>query len=286
MHVIGFVLLAVFIASHAHACIRANVQQSSRRTADGASLRQITQAAIIHAHDHNGAFPTAANIWDYAALLAESTGLNDPRMWTSRLDPAPEPSDRPTTILPPTTARQPRQLHPEFRNTIPAVAVVLSGLDLNVPDTTPIAWTRGLQPDGTWAKHSPHGQHGGWIGFKNGTVVFFRTLGKDGGQLTRFDGKGTTANILEALPPGVRIGEYVPTPEEQIAWSKITDDRIKRQRWQRYLQPEVIALLIIWAPFIFLAIYRHIKKRDHVIKTFRTPLILSGILLFLMSISC
>jgi hypothetical protein len=82
---------------------------------------------------------------------------------------------------------------------------------MGMPSTTPILWTRGLQPDGTWAPHSPYGTHGGFIMFLGGNVAYFRNLSDDGGQLIARTGN-KTANILEALPPGTRIGEYTPTP--------------------------------------------------------------------------
>lgn len=281
------VLLATIAWPHAYGCVRGNVQERARRSVDGSNLRQITQATFIHADDHQGKFPAASDIWDYAGILAASTGLNDARMWQSKLDPASDAnSDTLTTVLLPPEPDRPRQFDSHFRNAKPSVAVVLSGLNLNAPETTPIAWTRGLQPNGTWANHSPYGTRGGWIAFKGGNIAFFHTLEDDDGQLTRFDGKGKTANILEALPPGARIGEYLPTSDEQTEWSKITDQRIKRERWQRYFQPEVIILLIVWMPFTILAIYRRIKKRDNVAKAFLTPLILSGVILFLMSITC
>jgi len=74
--------------------------------------------------------------------------------------------------------------------------------------TTPVAWTRGLRPDGTWAPDSPYAGEGGHVVFLDGNVVFFRRI--DGG-LRRFDGKGMTSNILEALPPGARVGEAAPS---------------------------------------------------------------------------
>jgi hypothetical protein len=72
----------------------------------------------------------------------------------------------------------------------------------------PIAWTRGLQPDGTWSKDSPHEGEGGYIVFLGGNVSGF-TKSLTDSPLQRYDGNGTTTNILEALPPGTRVGEYL-----------------------------------------------------------------------------
>ena len=188
-------------------------------TTDQSSLRLICQEKIIYAQDHNDRLPEATDVWDHARLLAEVVGLNDARMWQSKLDPASNASpDPPPAILAHGTV-QPKKLDPTFRLVKPSLAVPLGKLDTTMPATTPIAWTRGLQPDGTWAKHSPYGDEGGYIAFLNGNVQFFKTLSAEGGQLIRFDQNGQTANILEALPPGSRVGEYVPTPVEQKEWS-------------------------------------------------------------------
>jgi len=191
------------------------------RSRDASNLRQIAQASLIYANSHQERFPEATDVWDYARLLAEADILNEANMWQSRLDPATQTTGRVDgPVLAPAIANQTRALTPEFRACKLCFAVALGKLTTAMPATTPIAWTRGLQPDGTWAKHSPYGGEGGHIAFLGGNVRYFRNLTDEGGQLTRFDGQGQTANILEALPPGTRIGEYVPTPEEQKAWSK------------------------------------------------------------------
>lgn len=182
------------------------------KTLDASNLRQIAQASIIYAYNHEDRFPEATDVWDFAGKLARSVGINTPDMWQSKRDPAWIGANRPTEIIRDATPRRP--LDPGFLQIKPSIAVPLGQMTTAMPATTPIAWTRGLQPDGTWAKHSPYGDEGGYIAFLNGGVQFFKTLIADGGELTRFDQSGRTANILEALPPGTRIGEYVPTPKE------------------------------------------------------------------------
>jgi len=209
--------LAVLLSSFAPEAT-ARVQQYATRSSDLSNLKQIAQATLIYANDHNAQLPVATNIWDYASLLAEGGGLEDARMWISKIDPAYTGFDPDTTLLAPGPTR-PRALNPEFKKAKLSVAVPLGTLNTSLPSTTPIAWTRGLQPDGTWAKHSPYGNEGGHIAFIGGNVHYYRNLTDAGGQLTRYDGSGKTANILEALPPGTRIGEYIPTAEEQKTWS-------------------------------------------------------------------
>ena len=277
---------AAFIPTPSFAYVSARVQSSVRRAVDGSNIRQIGQATLIYACDHDDQFPVAMDVWDYARLLAESTGLDDAHMWQSRLDPAVDSnSDELTTILRPRQPGSPRQLDPLFRKIKPSIAVALGKLDSKIPATTPIAWTRGLQLDGTWAKHSPYGTTGGWIAFSGGNAAFYRDLKDEGGQLTRFDGKGKTANILEALPPGTRISEYLPTSEEQVAWANATEQRLKAEFRQRYLPP-ILLFLIVWFPFSLVALFRLIKKQGRVARTFIGPAILTLLILFLFSIVC
>ncbi|HSI10354.1 MAG: hypothetical protein ACAH89_08285 [Rariglobus sp.] len=194
--------------------------RSVPRSSDYSNIRQIGQASLIYAMSNNNRFPEAKHIWDFARQIAESGGLDVSSIWQSKEDPAFSNSvDVPRNILVPGDA-QPRRLDPGFRQLKLCIAVPLGKLTINMPATTPIAWTRGLQPNGTWAKHSPYGANGGYVVFIGGNVGFYKNLTSDGGELVRFDGKGKTANILEALPPGCRIGEYVPTPAEQLEWAK------------------------------------------------------------------
>jgi hypothetical protein len=194
--------------------------RGSGRTADASNLRQIGQACLIYAQGNKDRLPQASDVWEYAELLGEI--LNDPKMWVSKLDPASDNSPKlPTYILKPDTT-SPGQLDPAFRKSKPCFAVVLGkALSANMPVTTPIAWTRGLQPDGTWSTHAPYGDKGGFIVFLGGNVAFYKDLKSAGDRLIRYDGQGETSNILEALPPGRSIGEYIPTAEEKAAWATI-----------------------------------------------------------------
>ena len=82
-------------------------------------------------------------------------------------------------------------------------------VSLNIPAETPIAWTRGLQSDGTWRKDSPYGGEVGFVVFAGGnTRIFPGTI--EG--LLKWGPHEPTNNIAEALSPGTRIGEYVPPP--------------------------------------------------------------------------
>ena len=182
-------------------------------------LRQIGQASMVFASDNADKLPVATDVWDYARQLAIEGGLTDANVWRIGVDPGVQGATI-TTVL----AADRESLDPAFAKLKPSIAVVLSGLDtVKDPMTTPIAWTRGLQPDGTWAAHSPFGKRGGYIVFLGGNVQFSEDL-RGANQLLRHDGKCKTSDIREALPPDARIGEYIPTATEQAEWAKAYRD--------------------------------------------------------------
>ena len=188
------------------------LKDSTRRSAAYIDLRGIGQASVIYASLHQGRLPQAADVWGYAAQLARDGDLNDASIWTAGTDPANETelSDLGRVLV--ADGSSPT---PEFLKLKPSWAVPLGELTVNLPSTTPVAWTRGLRPDGTWAPYGPYGTDGGYVMFLGGNVAFYRNT-RD--AFLRFDGKGTTYNVLEALPPGTRIGEYVPNEAEQRTW--------------------------------------------------------------------
>jgi hypothetical protein len=267
---IGSIPLLTLIVLAPSAQVFARVQSTAYKTSDGSSLRQIGQASLIYSVDHQDQLPIATDVWDYARKLAEGAGLDNAYIWTSRIDPAYAGVGSHTPVLVPDT-KSPRPLSSDFKNIKPAVAVVLGKLNISMPATTPIAWTRGLQADGTWAKHSPYGTDGGYIVFVGGNVMFYKNLTLDGGELLRFDGKGKTANILEALPPGCRIGEYTPTAEERASWRGPLiplSDKIGNYS-------PLIMLILVWAPFLGISIYRIKKQQAGSISIFLWPMILT-----------
>lgn len=177
--------------------------------------------------DHPAVFSSTnpANIYVFAAQLgrfgltkpeqwlsrlSNTFGLNDPKLWLSKADPAnPYPSKPPASIL----ASNPladgmRPINPKFQGLPLAFAVALfpPGTDITkLPVTTPLAWTRGLQSDGTWSTiHAPYGDWGGFIVYAGGYLETFKTIE---GRLVKFGTDQPTSDIREALPLGTRILE-------------------------------------------------------------------------------
>ena len=174
-------------------------REKARRSIDAANLRQIGLACRVFASAHDQRLPVAPNVWDFARQLAIGGGLTDSSVWLTEAESAVPANWNGGAVL----AADGRRLSPAFANIRPSFAVLLSGLPADASGKTPIAWTRGLRADGTWAPDSPYAGDGGYVVFLDGSLVFYRRL--DG--LPRFDGKGTTGNIAEALPAGARIGE-------------------------------------------------------------------------------
>jgi hypothetical protein len=96
---------------------------------------------------------------------------------------------------------------------MPFSVTLVAGLPADAPPaTTPLAWTRGLQPDGAWSFDSPFFGEGGCILFRDGRVEFFETVE---GALINYQTKEPTSDITKAVPPGAKILEY-EMPEEVI----------------------------------------------------------------------
>lgn len=195
-----------------------SVRDAAPRPVDGSNLRQIGMASLIYANDHHDQLPHATDVWDYAEILAREQILNDANFWISRRDPANrEWVGKLSTVL----TRNDGAVDSKIRAIKPTWGVAAGEIHLGKSSSyTPIAWTRGLRMDGTWAPHAPYGSEGGYIVFLAGNIQFYQDLNSGGGQLLRHDGSGRTSSILEALPPGVRVSEYVPSEKEAKVWSR------------------------------------------------------------------
>jgi prepilin-type processing-associated H-X9-DG protein len=144
-----------------------------------------------------------------ALVLAREEGLNDASFWFIKSDPALAGKTIPKTVL----VGDPKNgvLNPDFAR-LTLSCVFVANMTVTAPvTTTPVAWTRGLQPDGTWSKDSPFGGKGGHIAFLDGHVQWYDKLtvqpdafGNDNALVNYATGKLTT-DIREALPPGAII---------------------------------------------------------------------------------
>lgn len=187
------------------------VRENARRSVAASNLRQI---ALAHAaYTGSSARPRSINandIYDWARILAENGHFNDPQIYFLNEDPLVEQSNLPypqVVASPPASNSGAWTVDASFQG-FPLSFVVVNRLPSQAPaSTTPLAWTRGLQPSGQWAPFDAtnpgvYGSDGGHIVFLDGNVRYYRDLAEDGGQLIHYLTKRPTALITEALPPG------------------------------------------------------------------------------------
>ena len=192
------------------------VLHNARRTQAGANLRQIALAYSIYTSE--GGQPralTATTIYDWALTLAEEGDINEAELYYFNDDPLVAQS---TATHPKAVAYSDGKgtwtINPDFDG-FPLSYAVVSGLAPDAsPSTTPIAWTRGLQSDGTWkgvteAVPSGWNGEGGHIAFADGHVEWYRNLkGDDGnGVLMNYTTKRPTYNINDAINSTAKILE-------------------------------------------------------------------------------
>jgi hypothetical protein len=192
-------------------------------TVASSNLRQIIQATLIAAAIDSDQLPQANDVWAYAGELAAKSGLNDATGWVHPVPLREGPnSSRVSTVL----NNVSHSLDEAFVACKPiwAVALMPRGTKVTLPARTPVAWTRGLQSNGTWARHSPFGEQGGHIGFISGEVRYYKNIN---GALLKFGTQLPTSDVSEALPPGARISEYRPSAQEILDWSRTTPSLLK-----------------------------------------------------------
>jgi prepilin-type N-terminal cleavage/methylation domain-containing protein len=182
------------------------VRETAQRTVDANNLREIVKAATIFAADNNDRLPnpaatpaivtgTTEGQFLWAGILAQRGILTDPTFYIAKNDPQFS-GTYPTAIVSPTS-----------RNTIDSSfsAATLSfafvgGLRMSDAPSTPVAFTRGLLPTGSWdADTAVYKDTGGHIAFLGGNVQFFPNVSEAANQLSLSNGR-KGASILQALP--------------------------------------------------------------------------------------
>lgn len=164
-------------------------------TKAGGRARSISRAKL-EASTTLGATPQG-----YAEFLAKQTDLTEASLWIIDSDPAVNTFEESETL--PTVIgyrdddnRFQLSTHPAWDNTVPVAYTIAVGQSNHAsPSTTPLLWTRGLTPEGTWTKDSPWGK-GGHIAFLDGHVAFYNELSPEEGQLVDQDGTATV-NYLD-----------------------------------------------------------------------------------------
>ena len=214
------------------------VRETAQRTVDANSLREIVKAATIYAADNNDRLPDPAAIsaqstppvtggtgpFLWAGILAQRGILTDPNFYFAKNDPQFN-GTYPTAIVTPSNRTV---LDPSFVTDRVLSYEFVGGLRMSDAPTTPVAFTRGLQADGTWSATSGvYKDTGGHIAFLGGNIQFYPNVTEAPSQLTLNDGtKGSS--VLKALPfsatasanprvyatPSAGVGTLAGTPAE------------------------------------------------------------------------
>jgi hypothetical protein len=189
------------------------VREKAQRMATGQKLRQIGLAVATY-HSITGRSLAADSLGEWIERLAMETGVREGKLFIFEEDPLVSVSaDSIPPVLVENSGSGDWEVVRGFEEWPCGIAVASGVSPLSDPSTTPIAWTRGLTLDGTWLDHGNpragvYGSEGGFIVFLDGHVEFHRDLRTDGGQLVTHDEGRRTANIREALGPGVTVHDY------------------------------------------------------------------------------
>ncbi|OHE79803.1 MAG: hypothetical protein A3G75_12050 [Verrucomicrobia bacterium RIFCSPLOWO2_12_FULL_64_8] len=184
------------------------VRSTAQRSVDASNLREIAKAALIFAAENNDRLPdplaataqqnvqAGSNYFRWIGLLGRSGALNDTSVYFSRNDPLFDGAAPPTVMNPADATR--REVSADLEQQTPSYEFV-GGLSMRDPPTTPIAFTRGLTPQGTWdPQRGVYGAEGGFVVFLNGSVKFFSAIDN---QLVDTQGR-PTSDIRAAIPGG------------------------------------------------------------------------------------
>ena len=217
------------------------VRETARIAAGTEHLTRIGRAMLGLAAERDGRLPEASDLRDLARRLAQEAGLDDAAVWTSPGDPAVA-GWSPGSVLAPDG----EGLAADFAVSPLSWTVVIGGLDpAAAGPRTPIAWTRGLRPDGTWPAYGPNGTQGGHVLFFDGTVGYFGDLR---GRLAASRDGSKTGDVRAALPEGVRIGEFVGSADERLAWTRVyrpgPDDSLFTKA--RHSRGFVVGMVLVW----------------------------------------
>lgn len=193
-----------------------NIREKAQKSAAASNLRQV--AIAYKTYSEGSGRPrsiNASSIYDWARIIAQYTNLNDAQIYVLNEDPEVEAQSGtvPRVIAtPPASGTGNWAVTSDFQG-FPISFAVANKLSSRAPGSTPVAWTRGLGTDGTWASlesNAPgvYGSEGGHVAFLDGHVTFYENLSNDGGMLMNYTSKQPTANMSDALSPGAEGLDY------------------------------------------------------------------------------
>jgi prepilin-type N-terminal cleavage/methylation domain-containing protein len=195
------------------------VRKKAAQAASGSNLRQIYLAHANYQNDGARTRSMASGTWTttdtnqadtpagFAKVIGWYTELNEAQLFfitsaedVSTIDPIPRIIFRGTG--------NDRTVDPDFTAAEEAISYNMARLSANASGSTPLAWTKGLQADGTWnadTSLSPWGDEGGHIIFAAGNVEFFKQINE--GDLRDTEGV-PTLDIEDAFTSSDRILKF------------------------------------------------------------------------------
>lgn len=188
-----------------------SVREKAQRAVDANNLREILKAAQLYADDNHGRLPdpqnlgnqitAAAPVFRWPGILAKNGVLADPTFYFAKNDPHFDGTYPAAILDPQSTARN--QLDPSFTTNRVLAWEFVGGVKSNDPATTPVAYTRGLRPDGSgWDVNTGvYKTVGGYIAFLGGNVNFYNGTGDPAPGIFTSNNTGVkTADLRQAIP--------------------------------------------------------------------------------------
>ncbi len=141
---------------------------------------------------------TAGKIEDAAYILAKFSQLNEASVWFVKQDDALTGQNLPKVVIS-GDMNSATDVDATFTAVNPKSWAFVAGLSPNAPPTsTPLLWTYGLQPTGSWATDSVW-KAGGHIAYLDGHVEWADKLSKEGNGVS-FTGYATLGNGIAGTP--------------------------------------------------------------------------------------
>jgi prepilin-type N-terminal cleavage/methylation domain-containing protein len=195
----------------------------ARRTRVSNNMRQIAIAYQTYLNDGGSIknLRAAANVAQWASDLARQTGVNNGTLYAIPEDylVAAEAQDIPKVIG---ISRDGSWQVTEDFSKYPLGLTVIVGISPGAaPSTTPLAYTRGLDPEtGHWKPASGpdggiYGEKGGLIVFLDGHVEFFEFVSGANPPFICYNSGLPTADIRQAVNPGAKAVNW-----QGVVWGR------------------------------------------------------------------
>ncbi|MDR1437588.1 MAG: type II secretion system GspH family protein [Puniceicoccales bacterium] len=179
------------------------------------AMNNMRQIAIAYQNYANGGgspweLRSADCLWQWAGTLARQASINDGAIYIFPDDYLVERDPRPAPKSIGRYADGNWEVDEAFRS-YPLSVTVIAGIASDAPpSTTPLAYTRGLDPEmGHWRKSTGasggvYGERGGLVVFLDGHVEFFEFIDPKNPPFFCHDSGLATVDIRRAVNPGAR----------------------------------------------------------------------------------